>query len=173
MKANKYMNNFLKRVDKISYIAGIISSWFILLQMLVVVLIVVERYFFNRGDDWAYELSWMFFSLVMLFSFAFTLAEKGHVRVDILFNSFSTRIKGVIDSLCYLALLIISALIVWYGIDFAKEAWRIRECSWHTTVGAPVYYIKSMIPLSFGFLGLQSFVEFIRSVMYLVKGEQK
>ncbi|MBN2395236.1 MAG: TRAP transporter small permease subunit [Candidatus Atribacteria bacterium] len=167
------MNNFLKQIDKISHVAGLISSWFILLQMLVVVLIVIERYFFSRGDDWAYELSWMFFSLVMLFSFAFTLTEKGHVRVDIIFDQFSPRIKGIIDSLCYLALFIIAFLIVWFGIDFAREAWRIRECSWHTTVGAPVYYIKSMIPLSFGFLGLQSLVELIRSITNVVKGEQK
>lgn len=167
------MNYFFKKIDKISHFSGRISSWFVILQMFVTVAIVIERYFFSRGDDWAFELSWMFYSLVFLFAFAFTLEEKGHVRVDILFNRYPFRLKAFIDSIAYLSLLILCILIAWHGINFAREAWRIKEASWHTTVGAPVYPMKTMIPIAFGLLGLQSFVEFIRSFICLVKGGKK
>jgi TRAP-type mannitol/chloroaromatic compound transport system permease small subunit len=167
------MNNFFKQIDKISRWAGSISSWFILLQMLVTVAIVIERHFFHRGDDWAFELSWMFYSLVFLFAFAFTLAEKGHVKVDVLSNRYSFRVRAIVDSISYLALVVICSLMVWNGIFFAKTAWVIKECSWHTTAGAPVYPIKTMIPFAFGLLGLQGIVEFIRSLTLAVKGKKE
>jgi TRAP-type mannitol/chloroaromatic compound transport system permease small subunit len=165
------MDRFLKRIDKISRISGTVSSWFVILQMVVTVAIVVERHFFHRGDDWAFELSWMFYSMVFLFAFAYTLVEKGHVRVDPLFNLYPPRIQAIMESLSHLFIFILCVVVVGYGIIYAKTAWEIKECSWHTIVGAPVYPIKTMIPIAFGLLGLQAGVEIIRLVRIAVKGK--
>ena len=164
------MKNILKYIDYISEKAGIISGWFVVLQMLVVVLIVIERYFFDRGDDWAFELSWIFYSMVFLFAFAFTEVRKGHVKVDVLFDKYPPRVRAVLDIISYLSLLVICAVVVWYGFDFAAEAWRIKERSWHTTVGAPVYHMKTMIPIAFGLLGLQAIATIIRKAVVAIKG---
>ena len=166
------MTNILKYIDYASDKAGAISSWFVILQMLVTILIVVERYVFNRGDDWAFELSWMFYSMVFLFAFAFTETKKGHVKVDILFNMYPVRVRAVMDIISYGALLIVCAVVVWYGIEFAAQAWKIQECSWHTTVGAPVYQMKTMIPIAFGLLGLQAIAAIVRNTVVAVKGEE-
>jgi len=166
------MKNALKYIDFISDKAGAISCWFVILQMFVTVLIVVERYVFNRGDDWAFELSWMFYSMVFLFAFAYTETKHGHVKVDILFNHYPLRVRAVLDMISYSALLFLCAVLIWYGIEFAGAAWKIKECSWHTTVGAPVYHMKAMIPIAFGLLGLQAIAEIIRNFVIAVKGRE-
>jgi TRAP-type mannitol/chloroaromatic compound transport system permease small subunit len=166
------MKNALKYIDFISDKAGAISCWFVILQMFVTVLIVVERYVFNRGNDWAFELSWMFYSMVFLFSFAYTETKHGHVKVDILFNHYPLRVRAVLDMISYSALLLLCAVLIWYGTEFAVTAWRIGECSWHTTVGAPVYPMKAMIPIAFGLLGLQAIAEIIRNFVIAVKGRE-
>lgn len=166
------MNRFLKFIDTISRMSGTISSWFIILQMVVTVAIVIERHFFHRGDDWAFELSWMFYSMVFLFAFAYTLAEKGHVKVDPLFKLYPLRMRAIVDSISYLFLLTVCGALFFYGIPFAKTAWAIKECSWHTIVGAPVYPIKTMIPIAFGLLGLQGIAALIRSLSVAIKGKE-
>ena len=95
------MKNALKYIDFVSDKAGAISSWFVILQMFVTILIVVERYIFNRGDDWAFELSWMFYSMVFLFAFAYTETKNGHVKVDILFNHYPLRVRAIVDVISY------------------------------------------------------------------------
>jgi TRAP-type mannitol/chloroaromatic compound transport system permease small subunit len=164
------MKNILKYIDYASEAAGAISGWFVVLQTFVVVLIVIERYFFDRGDDWAFEFSWIFYSMVFLFAFAFTEARKGHVRVDNFFNHYPLRIRAVMNIISYLSLLAICAVVVWYGAQFAGTSWKIKECSWHTTVGAPVYHMKTMIPIAFGLLGLQAIATIIRNAVVAIKG---
>lgn len=166
------MKNALKYIDYVSDKAGAISSWFVILQMLVTVLIVIERYIFNRGDDWAFELSWMFYSMVFLFAFAYTETKNGHVKVDILFNYYPLRVRAILDVVSYLSLLILCAVMVYYGTSFAGTAWKIKECSWHTTVGAPVYHMKTMIPIAFGLLGLQALATIIRNLVIAIKGRE-
>ena len=166
------MNRFPKWIGAISRMSGTISSWFIILQMVVTVAIVIERHFFHRGDDWSFELSWMFYSMVFLFAFTYTLVEKGHVKVDPLFKLYPPRVQAIVESVSYLFIFILCVVLVGYGISYAKTAWAIKECSWHTIVGAPVYPIKTMIPLAFGLLGLQAAVEIIRHVTIAVKGKE-
>ncbi|MBW1674488.1 MAG: TRAP transporter small permease subunit [Deltaproteobacteria bacterium] len=166
------MNRFLKYIDTASRVSGNVTSWFIILQMIVTVAIVIERYFFHRGDDWSFELSWMFYSMVFLFAFAYTLVEKGHVKVDPLFKLYPLRMRAIVDSISYLFLLAVCVALVCYGIPFTKTAWVIKECSWHTTVGAPVYYIKTMIPIAFGLLGLQGIAELMRTLSVAIKGKE-
>ena len=166
------MKRFLRYIDNISRMSGIISSWFAILQMIVTVAIVIERYFFHRGDDLAFELSWMFYSMIFLFAFAYTLVEKGHVKVDPLFKLYPPRVQAIVESVSYLFIFILCVVLVGYGIPYAKTAWAIKECSWHTIVGAPVYPIKTMIPIAFGILGLQAAVEIIRHVTIAVKGKE-
>jgi TRAP-type mannitol/chloroaromatic compound transport system permease small subunit len=62
--------------------------------------------------------------------------------------------------------------LVGYSIPFVKTAWTIKECSWHTTVGAPVYPIKTMIPIAFGLLGFQGIAALIRSLSVAIKGKE-
>jgi len=166
------MKRFLRYIDNISRMSGIISSWFAILQMIVTVAIVIERYFFHRGDDWAFELSWMFYSMIFLFAFAYTLVERGHVRVDPLFNLYPLRFQAISEAISHLFLLIICGVMVGYGIPYAKVAWAIKESSWHTIVGAPVYPIKTAIPIAFGILGLQTIAELIRNLVVVVKGKE-
>ncbi len=166
------MDRFLKYIDSASRISGVISSWFVVFQMLVTVAIVIERYFFGRGDDWSFELAWMFYSMVFLFAFTYTLVQKGHVRVDPIFKLYPLRMRAIVSSISYLFLLTVCGALVFYGIPFALTAWEIKECSWHTTVGAPVYPIKTMIPIAFGLLGLQGVAELIRSLSVVIKGKE-
>jgi len=166
------LENILKKFDYISDRVGLISSWFVILQMFVTVLIVVERYVFNRGNDWAFELSWMFYSMVVLFAFAYTETKNGHVKVDLFFSNYPPKVQAIVDIISYSFLLIICLMLVWYGIPFALQAWKIKECSWHTTVGAPVYHMKTMVPIAFALLGLQAFAKIVRNLKIVLKGKE-
>ncbi len=85
------LENFFDRFsDIMGWIAGLLN----LVMLLNVFYDSIMRYFFNTGSIAMQELEWHLFSVVFLFGMAFALKEDGHVRVDILYASFSVRGKA-------------------------------------------------------------------------------
>jgi TRAP-type mannitol/chloroaromatic compound transport system permease small subunit len=63
-------------------------------------------------------------------------------------------------------------LLLMYGWDFAARSWATRETSWGI-VALPVYYVKTVIPVTAGLLMLQGLANIIRLVQVVRKGEAR
>lgn len=131
-----------------SVVAGIgkAAAWLTLLMCLLIFLIVGMRYGFNLGWVGLQESVTYLHACVFMLAAAWTLAEDGHVRVDIFYREAGPRRQALINllgTLIFLVPLCLYLLIV--GWDYVAASWRLGEGS-REAGGLPlVYLLKSLI----------------------------
>jgi TRAP-type mannitol/chloroaromatic compound transport system permease small subunit len=162
---------WIKYIDRISERTGMAAAWLVLPLTLLVTYEVVMRHFFNQPSNWGYDVCWMIFGLQFMIGGAYTLLHQGHVRIDIVYNVLSPRTQRIFDSVVYLVFfLFVTIVFTWAGIKFAADAWMSGENLSTSTwkfLSAP---IKTVIPVAYFLLSLQSIAELVRTLLSLRKG---
>jgi TRAP-type mannitol/chloroaromatic compound transport system permease small subunit len=165
------MQKLLLTVDKISTRMGHAFAWLILVLTILVTWEVLSRRFLSSPHAWMFDAQNMLYGILFMMAGAYTLAKNGHVRGDVLYGFFPTRLQASLDLLLYFVFFIPGSIaMVWAGWSYAHESWVIREHSTVTVDGPPVYPFKAFIPIAGAFLLLQGFVEIIRCVVALKRG---
>ncbi len=142
-----------------------ITSILLLLMIFNVFYDVIMRYFFHNSSVGMQEMEWHLFSVVILFGVSVALMDEGHVRVDFLYEKFSTRKKAVINIIGTLFFLLPLALLVASGsFEFVMDSYRINEISEDPGGLTHRWIIKSMIPFSFVFLIFSSIGYVVKNV---------
>jgi TRAP-type mannitol/chloroaromatic compound transport system permease small subunit len=159
-----------KFFDRFSNVMGWIAGFLNLIMLINVFYDSIMRYFFNSGSIALQEMEWHLFAVVFLFGMAFTLKEDGHVRVDILYDSFSPRWKAVVNIGGTLLFLIpLSVLITEGSIWYVHEAYTSAEISGDPGGLTQRWLIKAVIPTSFVFL-IVSAIGFVIHNISIFKG---
>ena len=165
---------WIKHIDRISAWSGTAAAWIVVPLTLLVTYEVVMRYVFNHPSQWGYDTCWMLYGLQFMIGGAYTLLHKGHVRIDIVYNVLSPRKKMIFDVLVYLIFFLsVTIILTWAGVKFAVDAWSAGENLSTSTWKFPSGPIKTVIPVAFFLLGLQSLAELVRSLANLRKGGDK
>ena len=165
------MQRFLLFVDKLSTFVGHAFSWLIVLLTLQVSWEVFSRYVLGDPHAWAFDAMIIQYGTLFMMAGAYTLAQNGHVRGDVLYGFFSPRTQATIDLVLYVVFFIPGVFALTYaGYFYAAESWAIREHSNVTADGPPIYPFKTVIPVAGAFLLLQGIVEIIRCVICLRQG---
>jgi TRAP-type mannitol/chloroaromatic compound transport system permease small subunit len=156
--------------DRISNVAGKLTSWLTLLMVLVTVVIVVMRYLFDAGFVWMQEsVTWMHAAVFMLGA-SYTLLHDDHVRVDIFYRKMSPRHRGWVDLAGVLLFLLpLCGYLAWSAIDFAAASWSLHETS--REPGGLAYplipILKSIVivmPVLVGLQGVSLMLKSIRQI---------
>ena len=144
-------------ITKLVDIAGKIVSFLLLLLVLNVSYDVMMRYVFRNSSVGMQEMEWHLFAVIFLFGISIALKDEAHVRVDFLFDTFSSRKKALINILGTILLLMPVTLLIFSGsLEFVNDALQTQEIS-EDPGGLPYrWLIKGMIPLSFSFLFLSA-----------------
>jgi TRAP-type mannitol/chloroaromatic compound transport system permease small subunit len=166
------MQRFLLLVDKLSTFVGHAFSWLIVLLTLQVSWEVFSRYVLGDPHAWAFDAMIIQYGTLFMMAGAYTLAQNGHVRGDVLYGFFAPRTQATIDLVLYVVFFIPGVFALTYaGYFYAAESWAIREHSNVTADGPPIYPFKTAIPIAGAFLLLQGIVEIIRCVICLRQGQ--
>lgn len=147
-----------KTIQYISYLTAFILA----LLVLLVVFDATARYLFSAGSTAFQELEWHFFDAVILLSIAYTLRNNAHVRVDIFYEKFSLKTKSLINLIASIFFILpLSFLIVYIGVGFVELSFIQHEAS--SDPGGLQYrwIVKSLMPLAFILLSLQTFKEIV------------
>jgi TRAP-type mannitol/chloroaromatic compound transport system permease small subunit len=91
---------------------GRITAWSSFALALVMGDNVLLRYGFNTGSVWSQELEWHLMSPICLFGMSYALRHGEHVRVDVLFASYSQRNKYLVEFITALLSMAISLIII-------------------------------------------------------------
>jgi TRAP-type mannitol/chloroaromatic compound transport system permease small subunit len=144
------------RIERFIDLTGRATSWLSLVIVVLMAVNVVLRYLFSYGSVWAQELEWHLLAPLILFGMSYALLHGEHVRVDVLYANFSERKKLLVDLLSALLCIVISAIIIWLSINYVQQAYVIDEKSADPGGLTHRWILKSLIPLGFAFLILQS-----------------
>lgn len=117
------------------------------------------------------ELQWQLFGVAFLLGGAYTLKHRGHVRVDVLYERVSPRVRNWIDLVGHLLFLLpFCAFMIWASWTPVRNSW---ESAWQVgywtewssdASGLPMSPIKTVIPIAFLLLGLQGISEVIKLI---------
>jgi TRAP-type mannitol/chloroaromatic compound transport system permease small subunit len=158
--------------DRVSTWAGKATAWLIILLMLVVCVEVFKRYILNSPDAWIYDINNMMYGTLFMMCGAYTLSQDAHVRGDFLYGSMKPRTQAWLDLVLYILFFLPGIVaLVYAGVEYAGESWRIGEHSNVTADGPPVYHFKTVIPVAGALVMLQGLAEIVRCVVCLKTGE--
>ena len=162
-----------KSIDNINEWVGSKASWITVVLVLIMCIDVFNRKVLNFSENWILELEWYLFGILFLLGFAYTWKDDKHVRVDLFYDNYSDRRKGLINFLGTLIFVIPWCLVViktsW---DYGMNSWSFREGSPNHN-GLPArYLIKFMITIGFTLLLLQAISILIKSYLQM-KGDLK
>jgi TRAP-type mannitol/chloroaromatic compound transport system permease small subunit len=149
-------------IDAFVDLIGRITAWSSFALAAVMATNVLLRYAFNTGSVWAQELEWHLMAPICLFGMSYALRHGEHVRVDVLFASFSQPNKDFVEFLSSLIAIAVSLIVIWLSFNYVMQSWSIGESSANPG-GIPARYIlKSLIPIGFALFALQSLANAIR-----------
>ncbi len=164
------MNAYVRLISKLSDWVGFVLMWLSWFLMAIIVWEVLIRNFLNRPTIWAHELSVMLFGALTILSGGYTLKEKGHVNMDLLYSSLSGRWKTIMDIIAFPFLLIFAVVLMWLGWGFAMDSFNTNEVS--ITPWAPLIWpVKFLVPLGALLLLLQGTAKLVADVLTLIGGK--
>ena len=165
-----YLNNLTKGIDKTSEITGKISSWFVVLMVLITCTVVVMRYVLGLGSVLLQDVVLYLHASLFLLGASFAFKRDSHVRVDILYRDLSIKRKSLINLLGNLILLQPLCIVIFlYSWGFVEFSWRIMEIS-PEPEGLPFVYIQKTLLLLMSFLlWMQSISEILKAIFLLRK----
>ena len=110
------MQKLLLFVDKISTWVGHAFSFFIILLTLHVSWEVFSRYALDNPRAWAFDVMIMFYGTLFMMAGAYTLAQNGHVRGDVIYGFFSPRAQATVDLTLYIVFFLPGVFALTYAV---------------------------------------------------------
>ncbi|MEP0232069.1 TRAP transporter small permease subunit [Roseibium sp.] len=141
-------------------------TWLALLVVAAELLIVIGRFIFSYEQAFMADLVRFWYAALFLFASAYTLLQEGHVRVDVFYAGFNSRLKGKVNavgslllgiSLCWVILII--------GMGGKQNIINSPILSYETTQAGFGLYVKYLMA---GFLGVFAVSMMIQFVSYLM-----
>jgi len=138
---------------KVTKYLGVILFIVMLMMTFNVFYDVVMRYVFNKGSIAMQEMEWHLFSILILLGISYSLMEEAHVRVDIIYDRWTTRRKAMINMMgSVIFILPIALLVATNSVDFVMEAFNSSEISGDPGGLHYRWIVKALIPASFWLL---------------------
>ena len=114
------------------------------------------------------EIQWYLFALAVMFGAAQVLRVNEHVRVDVLYGLYPTRMKVIVDllGLC-LFLLPVIGYIAWLSLPYLVSMVVTQEVS--SNAGGLIRWpVMATIPVGLGVLLLQALAEIVKRIGWLL-----
>lgn len=154
-------NKIGRAIDTSNEWLGRVGWFLIIFLMSFGVYDVMMRYLFNRPSLWIWIILQQ--GMVMLTAIAGGYAFYSFVKLDLIYNRFSTRGKAIADILTFSFTLLYCTILIWKGIEHAQASIAIRQVT-PTAIRLPIYHLKAMIPVGVFFFLLVAVKKFVYDV---------
>ncbi|MBN1848986.1 MAG: TRAP transporter small permease [Deltaproteobacteria bacterium] len=129
-------------IQKVNWVIAIVGATLVALTMFVTTIDVVGRYF-RVPFTGTMEISELTLAIMIFLGWAYTQAEKGHISIDIVFNTLPKPIRKILDVMNPLFGIGLLGLVVWQGFIYSMET-RVSQIA-TDNLGIPVWPFRFMI----------------------------
>ena len=165
------MRSYIKFADTLSTSMGKAFSWCIVILMGGTCYEVIMAYAFNNPTLWKFDFSLQMYGAIFMMAGAYCLSTEAHVRGDVIYRLFPTRVQGWVDLILYFLFFFPGVIaLAFYGYEYAALAWKIKETRWNSPAQIQIYMAKSLIPAAGVLLIIQGISEVFRSIICIKKG---
>jgi len=165
------MRKLVTVIDALSAWVGRIISFLMVPCVIVVIWEISMRYLFHRPTLWASETILFLTAYLTILGAAWTLLEKRHVKIDLVWEKLSPRGRAIADVVTFFFFALYMVMMIWASARYAMQSISIREGS-GTPWNPAVYHIKAAFTVSLVLLLLQGLSKFLRDLYFAVKGKQ-
>jgi TRAP-type mannitol/chloroaromatic compound transport system permease small subunit len=151
-------------IDRFSVFVGRAVSWLILASILISAANATSRKLFDLASNAWLELQWYLFGAAFMLAAAYTLQRGEHIRIDIVSNALSERVRNWIDLAGHVLMLLpFTVLMIFETTPFVLDSFRLQEMS--TSYGGLIVWpAKALILASFLMLFVQGLSEIVKRV---------
>jgi TRAP-type mannitol/chloroaromatic compound transport system permease small subunit len=140
--------------------------------MLTITYEVICRYALNSPTVWAFDMAYMIGGSMMALGMGYVLQERGHVRVDILYDLLPPRLRLLLDLIFTVVFFFpITAFFVYLSWQYALLAWARGERSGYGIWEPTLIPFRSMFFVAWAILLLAGIAWFTRTLVALVRGK--
>lgn len=162
----------IRVIDGITQWTGYLFTLLVIPLIVANVVEVFMRYVMNAPTSWALDVTTMSFGALFMLGAAYALLKGAHVRTDMLWEKFSDRKKGIIDSVAYLLFFLPSmAILFGISIDDFFYSLSINEKSTSGIWQPVIWPLRAVVPLAAALLFLQGISELMKSLWAARTGE--
>jgi TRAP-type mannitol/chloroaromatic compound transport system permease small subunit len=138
----------IRAIDMITQWTGYLFTLLVIPLIVANVVEVFMRYAMGAPTSWALDVTTMSFGALFMLGAAYALLKGAHVRTDMLWEKFSDRKKGIIDSVAYVLFFLPSMAILFaISIDDFFYSLSINETS-TSSLWRQVIWLRAVIPLA-------------------------
>jgi TRAP-type mannitol/chloroaromatic compound transport system permease small subunit len=167
------LRTLLKWIDSLSIFIGKTASWLIIPIVLLQVYEALARYFFKSPTIWTWELALLLYGVHFFLGGAWVLQENRHVRTDVLLMRYSPKIKALLEFILFSTIFsVFMYVMVSTAWEQAIKSIAIQERTFNEWA-PPFYPVKVLIAISFSLLALQGFANALRSLLFLITGQEE
>ncbi len=169
LKERSSMQKIIQVCDYISNAGGMLSGIMMIVGVLLVLIEIILRTMFNMTLYIAEEYSGYLMAAMTFLGLAYTLKEKGHIRMVFLHTVLTGRARILLDIYAYAIGLVFCLLLTlttfeffWDSVISNSRSMQISE----TYLAIPQFFL----PLGSCLMALQFAAEILRSVLHLRLG---
>ena len=155
----------IRSIDKFTTLTAYV---FVLLVIPLICANVVEvfaRYVLRDPTIWALDVTTMSYAGLFMLGSALALLKGAHVRTDMLWEAFSDRTKGMIDSLAFLLFFLPTMVVLFFiSVDDFLYSISINERGSSGAWTPVLWPLRGVIPLTAFMLFLQGISELMKSL---------
>jgi TRAP-type mannitol/chloroaromatic compound transport system permease small subunit len=167
-----FVRSIVRACDRMSEGSGKAASWLVWPLMLTITYEVICRYALNAPTVWAYDMAYMIGGSMMALGMGYVLQERGHVRVDVLYDLLPQRLRLLLD-LTFTAVFFfpITVSFVYLSWQYALLAWVRGERSGYGIWEPTLIPFRAVVLVAWTILFLAGIAWFIRTLVALVRGK--
>ena len=136
-------------IDKVTNNIEYILSYMLILLIIIVFSTVFFRYVFSISYVILQELIMYIHALIFMLGISYTLKEKAHVKIDIIYNVLTKENQNLVSSVGVLLFILPTSLFISYiSLDMVFQSWRVLEGSSEAGGLNLVFILKSLIPIT-------------------------
>jgi len=169
----------IRTIDRFTELTSYLFVIVIVPLILANVFEVFSRYVLRAPTMWALDVTTMSYASLFMLGAALALLRGAHVRTDMLWERFSDRRKGMIDSLALLVFFLPTMAVLFFiSVDDFLYSISIDERSSSGAWTPILWPLRGVIPLTAFMLFLQGISELMKSLwawrtgVFLVKHDK-
>ena len=136
-------------IDKVTNNIAYILSYMLILLIIIVFSSVFFRYVLSISYVILQELIMYIHALIFMLGISYTLKEKAHVKIDIIYNVLTKENQNLVSSVGVLLFILPTSLFISYiSLDMVFQSWRVLEGSSEAGGLNLVFILKSLIPIT-------------------------
>ena len=144
------MKKLLRIIDSINEKTSAVSSWLVIVLIVVILIEVIARYMFNSPTTWGFNTMQLLGGAIIVLGWAYAQLENAHIRVDIFYTNLSARGKALVDvlgSLLFFFPLIgaLTYIVILREMDIFTTGSLLTFSFWHSP--SSIYWLVIMLGL--------------------------